>query len=536
MEAPVPRHRLYINQIGYDCDGSKHALLSAESAANFVIHDSVGNCLLSGRTTEPVYSALCGHKACRIDFTELNQPGRYTLRTQSAVRDFCIGKQPYLETTRALLKGFYYQRASLELLPQFAGIWARPLGHPDTEVLVHASAASTNRSAGTPFASPGGWYDAGDYNKYIVNSGISTFTLLSAYEDWKSVLHPLRVGIPESGGALPDVLAETRWNLEWMLTMQDPADGGVYAKLTNQRFDGMVLPHLCREPRYVVCKTTAAALNFAAALGQASRIYQPFDPDWALRCLTAAQNAYAWAVRHPDVLYKQPADIFTGHYGDQDVTDEFYWAEMTLYVATRDPAWLERARQRTLQYVVPHWQNTGTLGLMECLRFNPDLPERQHFLALADVLYTRLSAEPLGISMQEADFVWGSNGVAANQGLVLLFAYRLTADVRYREAARQLLDYLLGRNPLDYCYVTGLGERPPCYIHHRPSEGDAQDAPVPGLLVGGPNPEQQDAAKCPPYPSSQPALSYLDHVLSCASNEIAINWNAAAVYLSAGLL
>src|SRR5690606_4601775 len=138
--------------------------------------------------------------------------------------------------------------------------------HPDTEVEVHASAASADRPAGTVISAPRGWYDAGDYNKYIVNSGISTWTLLAALEHFPTFWRQRDVNIPESGDAVPDLLDEARWNLLWMLDMQDPADGGVYHKLTTLRFGGMEMPERDTARRYVVQKTTAATLDFAAVM------------------------------------------------------------------------------------------------------------------------------------------------------------------------------------------------------------------------------------------------------------------------------
>ncbi|HEY9108130.1 MAG TPA: glycoside hydrolase family 9 protein, partial [Roseateles sp.] len=120
--------------------------------------------------------------------------------------------------------------------------------------------------------------------------------------------------------------------------------------------------------------------------------------------------------------------------------------------------------------------------------------------------------------------------------LMLIQAYRLDADRRKLDAAQSVLDYVLGRNPLGQSYVTGFGVKSPMHPHHRPSEADGIDAPVPGFIVGGPNPGQQDQAGCPVrYPSALPALSYLDHDCSYASNEVAINWNAPLVYVSAAL-
>src|SRR5205823_3440085 len=84
---------------------------------------------------------------------------------------FEIADDVHHNTAVAVLKGYYYQRASMPLEEKFAGKWHRSAGHPDDVVYVHSSAATKQRPAGTIISTPGGWYDAGDYNKYIVNSG-----------------------------------------------------------------------------------------------------------------------------------------------------------------------------------------------------------------------------------------------------------------------------------------------------------------------------------------------------------------------------
>jgi endoglucanase len=136
------------------------------------------------------------------------------------------------------------------------------------------------------------------------------------------------------------------------------------------------------------------------------------------------------------------------------------------------------------------------------------------------------------MGLSENDFVWGSNAVAANQGILMLQAYRITKDKKYFNAALSNQDYILGRNATGYSFVTGFGMKTPMHIHHRPSEADGIVDPVPGLLAGGPNPGMQD--KCV-YVSSIADEAYTDDVCSYASNEVAINWNAPLVYLSGAI-
>jgi endoglucanase len=347
---------------------------------------------------------------------------------------------------------------------------------------------------------------------------------------------------------VPDLLNEVLWNLDWMATMQDPADGGVYHKLTNKSFDGMVMPDRATAPRYVVQKTTAAALDFAAVMATASRVLAPFDatsPGRSQRYLAAAESAWRWAVAHPNVLYRQPADIQTGTYGDEKVDDEFSWAAAELYL----PPGKDEYRTRAVAaapgvQTEPGWADVRPLGWISLAQQRAHLkqPEdadnaRKQILAVADTLLARWQASPVRLPMAKSDFVWGSNAVVLNQAMMLVQAYRLTQKADYLDAAQSALDYTLGRNPLGISYVTGFGTRSTQHPHHRPSEADGIAAPVPGWLAGGPNPGQQDAKDCKGvrYASKLPALSYLDHGCSYASNEIAINWNAPLVYVAAAL-
>ena len=191
---------------------------------------------------------------------------------------------------------------------------------------------------------------------------------------------------------------------------------------------------------------------------------------------------------------------------------------------------------------VPGWPDVGTLALVSLAEHRRELPPSVDGAAIVDKLVELArslravaDSSPYGITMRRQDFVWGSNAVAANQGLVLVQAYRLTGDTTFLRAALGNLDYLMGRNPTGYSFVTGVGAKTPMFPHHRPSAADTVTDPVPGLLVGGPNPSAPQQDRCAGYPSPLPALAYLDVQCSYASNEIAINWNAPIAYLSAAL-
>ncbi|MCF0060313.1 glycoside hydrolase family 9 protein [Dyadobacter chenwenxiniae] len=554
QSAPAP---IRLNQIGFYPNAQKIAIVLSEKQTPFELKDVLtGKTVFKGRLSEPRTNQHSGKISRIADFSSIRKAGKYFVEVQSLGKSapFEIKERVYKEVAAASLKGFYYQRVSIDLPEKFAGKWARPAGHPDNKVLIHASAVSESRPENAVISSSKGWYDAGDYNKYIVNSGITMGTLLSLYEDYPSFCENFMTNIPESNNGVPDVLDEALWNLRWMLTMQDPADGGVYHKLTNPRFDGMVMPDAAKNPRYVVQKGTAATLDFVAVMAQSARIFKNFEnkfPGLSDSCVTAAVKGWEWAKKNPAVLYNQDEmnkkfdpDVVTGAYGDRDVKDEWVWAAAEMYALTKKPDYLKDIDFQAGQAMpLPTWSQVRTLGYYTLIRFaeeikaDPALTKslEKNIISFADNLLTDLEKQPYHTVMGKTakDYSWGSSSVAANQGIALLYAFKLTKNPRYTQAAQGNLDYLLGRNATGYCFLTGFGSKRVMHPHHRPSVADGIADPVPGLLSGGPNPAQQD--KCTTYTSKFADESFTDDDCSYASNEIAINWNAPMVYLSAAL-
>jgi len=538
-----------LNQLGFLPAAQKLAVVPDAGAKRFTVLDAGGKNVFEGDLGAPATWDASGETVRIADFSALRAPGTYRLRIAGLPDSapFPVGPDAYRELDAGAIRAYTLNRAGIALTPAVAGAWARPAGHPDTRVEIHPSAASAGRPAGTIISSPKGWYDAGDYNKYIVNSGISTYTLLAAYEHFPAWFDKLALRLPESGNGVPDLLNEALWNLEWMATMQDPEDGGVYHKLTNKAFDAMVMPDRATAPRYVVQKNTAATLDFAATMAAASRVLAPFDkqqPGRSARYLAAAEAAWAWARAHPQVLYQQPADILTGGYGDKSVDDEFAWAAAELLATTGKEVYRSTALAAggSAAQTEPGWADVRMLGWITLARPHAQVKAqdaaavRRPLLDNADRLVARWQASPYRVSMARKDFVWGSNAVILNQAMMLVAAYRAEPRPAYLQAAQSALDYVLGRNGPGISFVTGFGTASPMHPHHRPSEADGIAAPVPGWLVGGPNPGQQDIKGCKvAYPSALAALSYLDDVCSYASNEVAINWNAPLVYVAAAL-
>lgn len=552
-------NNIRLNQVGFYPSAPKIAVVSAavDSEDFYLIRTNSKDTVFTGTLSEKRQSAYSGKTTRIADFSAMKKEGSFVLSVPGAGQSFPFPIQPevHQELAKAAIKGFYFQRVSTDLPAEYAGQWARPAGHPDNQVLVHASAVSPGRPEGTVISAPKGWYDAGDYNKYIVNSGISMGTLLSLYEDFPAYFNEFSLSIPERNNELPDLLDEVLWNLRWMLTMQDPGDGGVYHKLTTASFEKAMMPAEAKNTRYVVQKSTAAALDFAAVMAQASRILGDFEkqlPGLADSCLTSATSAWNWAAKNPDQRYRQsemntvfkPA-VTTGAYGDKDLDDEFVWAASELWITTGDEQYRNKITMvpDTSYFPLPSWSQVRSLGYYSLLRNgnfvsakDPALLARlkDQMLVFAGHLADKVEENAYATLMgrTEKDFIWGSSAVAANQGIALIQAYRLTGDRQYINLAISNLDYLLGRNATGYSFVTGFGPKSTRHPHHRPSETDGIEDPVPGLLAGGPNPGQQDNCD---YPSKAADESYVDAYCSYASNEIAINWNAPLVYLAGAI-
>ena len=541
-----------LNQIGFYPGGPKTAIVLTDKQTNFYLQTADKQTVFTGKLKKSTDPDFAGKHTYIADFSAYHQPGKYIVMVPGigSSYPFEIKIDVYRNVADASIKAYYFMRASTPLLEKYAGKWHRAEGHPDTAVLVHSSAATASRPAGTVISAPGGWYDAGDYNKYIVNSGISTSTLLSLYEDFPAYMKTVKLNIPESGNGIPDILNEALWNLRWMMKMQD-IDGGVYHKLTNAVFDKFEMPDSATATRYVVQKGTAATLDFAAVMAQASRIFSKYPnelPGLADSCLNKSKKAWDWAQKNPDVVYDQDKmnkkftpKVTTGAYGDDSFGDEFIWAASELFVTTKQPEFIKAVDLIPDNNMpVPTWSNVRLLGYYTLIKnaglLGKKAPKQlselqQKLLTVADELISGVDDNAYETVMNKSarDFNWGSNSIAANEGVLLIQAYKLSGNKKYLHYALGNLDYILGRNGTGYSYVTGHGSKMPMHPHHRPSKSDGVVDPVPGLLVGGPNPGMQDHIQ---VPSIVPDEAYIDNDRAYAVNEIAINCNAPFAYLA----
>jgi endoglucanase len=541
-----------VNQVGYLPGAPKIAIAvgeGARTAATAAVRrgsDKPEEVSLSTATVDE----QTGDVVRSVDLSRVNAPGTYVLSMEGLgeADPIHVAADVYRRPLYLAARSFYGQRCgtAVDLGSAFPG-YRYAACHLD-DARFHASTGRTGTTAATK-----GWHDAGDYGKYIVNSGISTGELLWAWEWYPSVFQTLRLDLPESANTTPDLLDEIRWNLEWMLAMQDE-DGGVWHKLTSERFGSFVMPDADDgRPRYVIgtgaapYKSTCASADFTAVMAAAARAFRPYDAPFAGQTLAAARRAWTWVAQHPDVVFRNPAGVQTGEYGDGGCADERLWAAAELLRTTGEPAFEAAARPLASTFSVgadapQAWPQVGNLGLWSYALATTGGADakiqqriRNETVAAARTIADRTRRAPWRHSLTSKNFVWGSNGVVADYGVLLLVAGRFSGESAFRDAALDNLHYLLGRNTFGLSWLTGTGVRPFKHPHHRPSGSDQNEAPWPGLLSGGPNGSSRDPALDRLSSGVKPGRRYIDHQDSYASNENAINWNAAVVFLLAGV-
>ncbi|KUN38473.1 glycosyl hydrolase family 5 [Streptomyces longwoodensis] len=551
--------RVRVNQVAYLPAGPKNATLVTDATDRlpWQLRDAKGATVARGLTVPRGVDASSGQNVHSIDFGSYRGHGTgYTLVADGGTsHPFDIDAAAYRRLRLDSVKYYYTQRSGIAIRDDLRPGYGRAAGHLD--VAPNQGDAHVPCQPGVcdyTLDVTGGWYDAGDHGKYVVNGGIATWELLSTYE--RSLLartgHPAALGdgtlaLPESGNKVPDVLDEARWELEFLLRMQVPAGqplaGMAHHKVHDEQWTGLpLLPSQDPQKRELHPPTTAATLNLAATAAQAARLYRPYDKAFAARALTAARTAWQAALAHPDLLADPNDGTGGGAYDDADVTDEFYWAAAELYLTTGERQFADHVLAspvHTADVFGPtgfDWGRTAAAGRLDLALVPSRLPGRDQVrrsvVRGADAYLATLTAHPYGMPYAPAGnrYDWGSSHQVLNNAVVIASAYDITGAHKYRDGALQSMDYVLGRNALNISYVTGYGE---VSSHNQHSRWYAHELdptlpnPPSGTLAGGPNSSIQD-----PYAQSKLTgcvgqFCYIDDIQSWSTNETAINWNAA---------
>lgn len=555
-----------VDQVAYAPGLPKRATLvtDATTPQTWTLHDSTGAAVATGQTTPKGADADSGDNTQIIDFSSYDTVGTgYTLTVGTETSyPFAISADPLRKLRYDSLAFFYHQRSGIAIDANLVGSqYARPAGHVNVAPNQGDNAVPCQAALNCAYSLDvrGGWYDAGDQGKYVVNGGIATWELQNEYERAlldgdATALADGTLAIPEKANGVPDVLDEARWELNFLLEMQvpdgQPNAGMAHHKIADDNWTALpTRPDQDSQPRHLHPVSTAATLNLAAAAAQAARLWAPYDATFAAKALTAARKAYAAAKANPAV-YASPNDgTGSGTYDETNVTDEFYWAAAELYTTTHEDAFRADVTSSPLYKGVSlnttgfDWGSVGSLGDITLALVPNGLPTadvaaiRGAITSTADGMLTQIAGQayPAPYKYDSNGYAWGSNGLIANNGVILGLAYDLTHQDKYRNGAFDALYYLLGRNPLNQSYVTGYGPHATTNVHHRfwAHELDATlpTAP-PGALSGGPNSGIQDPVAARILPGCKPQKCYVDDINAYSVNEVAINWNAALAWLA----
>ncbi len=530
-----------INQIGYLPDASKSAVVAGVGTTFYLIPAAGGAATYSGKLEGPMSDSVTGEEICLADFSIFQIRGDYRLVVEGigASYPFRIADDVYREIDQAALKFFYFQRCGLALEEAYAGDWKHEVCHQEQGIVLEDDSLM--------WEAPGGWHDAGDYGRYTVNTAVSVADLLLSWDMYPEAFAD-DTGIPESGNGTPDVLDEARYALEWMLHMQDNASGGVYHKMTSVNFPSLLLkPEQDNMKMYFSPVSSTATADFAAVLALAARVYKTIAPDFSQKCLASAEKAWFWlkAFEGPPG-FANPEGMQTGEYGDRIDQDERFWAAAELFRTTGKTEYGDAVRiaftKGELSFLGLGWQEVSGFGSIAWLFAEQQEKDSVVTAGITDLVMTaaknilqRVQSDTYGSPLLPAEYGWGSNSGVLNHAILLLIANSLQPGDDWIKAAEACRQYLLGGNIIGQCYFTGFGTKTVLQPHHRPSAADRVKAPVPGMLAGGPNGQLQDPAAKAACDGLPPAACYVDDISSYSTNEIAINWNAPAVFLFAGL-
>ena len=544
-----------VNQIAYGVNDSKIAVVK---------DDIEGKCYLCNAISgEAIYEAELSMKKFdstnlvyvrHFDFSDVKEVGKYYISTPQGISyTFEISEKPYKEVTDAMIKALYFQRCGMDLEEKYAGPYTHKACHNLPAYLLDNPNVIIDDVSG-------GWHDAGDYGKYITPANQTVFNMMYAYELFSEGVND-DLNIPETGNGVPDILNEAKYELDWMLKMQDKDSGGVYHKVSTEKFAGNDMPDTDTEKWEIQCISPImipATAGFAAAMAIAARVYKKFYPDWANTCLEASKKAFNYAI-NSDYMNAKPFEniepCVTGAYGDECCLDEIYWAAAELFRTTGEKYYEEKFAEfyklnfSKVDFGAYYQGGHGSFAYCLADGANEELRAK----VLKDIIdgaqealevYNRnayLLCLHDGVNKHENEYYWGSNAVLTNKLANMVSAAYLTKTDKYDKAIKDSISYIFGRNYISKCYVTGFGANTVKNPHHRPSFFDGVDEPIPGFVAGGPNDRQGQRPALVEgvkqfegidWDNMPPAGCYVDWEWNWSTNEITIYWNSSCFYIT----
>ena len=519
---------IHLNSIGFLPEHQKTAVIPHPSETFKVINAKTGKEVFSGETSGPKFQKDVDQNVWTADFSAVKKPGTYYLEVPDVGKstEFEIAKDVYNFAAKTAMRAFYLWRCGTAVQGEFKDdVFQYEACHLNDAYEDYIGNPGSKRD-GT-----GGWHDAGDHGKYVVNAGVTLGVMFYAWDHFQENLGKLDFELPETAPGFPEFLKELKWETDWLLKMQYPdGSGKVSHKLTRTNFSGFIMPHEDDAKRYFTEWSSAATADFVAIMAMASRYFKSYDAEYAQKCLDAAWVSYRFLQENPEYKRFEQGDFQTGGYQTNDVDDRL-WAAAEMWETTGSSECLADFEKRAaeMNFEVDEnwdWSDVSNLGM-----FTYTLSERngkdknteavihKNIVANADKLVSK-AAEDVYDRPLAGRYYWGCNGTVARQVVNLQVANKLKPKHAYIETALDAIDHIFGNNYYNRSYVTGLGLNPPMRPHDRRSGADDVKAPWPGYIVGG----------------GHSATDWVDKEESYSHNEVAINWQAALVYALAGFV
>lgn len=479
------------------------------------------------------YDEDSGERVFKAVFTDLKEPGQYYITVDAAgignSPKFKIGNDVYKNLLKDAARYFYYQRQGTDLTEQYAPDYPRKDRTTLDSVAIFDSNPSKTRDVSK------GWFDAGDLGKYVSTGAGTLINLFWSYELFPEQYSDNQFNIPESGNGVPDILDESRWELEWILKMQDTTSGGFYARVQSDD-DGNITKRIIKdkEGSTTDIKPTEDTANAAAALAYASMVYSKYDQDFANKCLNAAKRAWAYLEQNPNNI-KSP----NGPYNSDNDTSSRLLAAATLYRVTGEAKYNDffvanySKGKSTYENASGDWVGNWNFAFFSYMKADNRNSEaekwfKDEFTIWLNNKIGRYQDNAWGNCLTNSNYYWGSNNQIMGMCMEAFIGSKLlgTNTNTINNMALSSLNWILGANPMRKSFVSGYGEDCIKTIFAT-FNSDGKPGIAKGFMPLGPN-RYQGAGL-----SNFPAKCYLDSADEWTTNEHAVGSTSTLVFMSA---
>ena len=522
---------IHLNQLGYTNDQRKVAIFPFHHGNYFNIKRVSDNSIVASYDLTKMMKSIDTDEFVSYgEFTDFNESGEFYLESSFGFKSypFVIDENVYQELSKDLIKSFTIQRCGMDIPQELSKEMAHPACHQDIAHIYYHN---------YPIDVTGGWHDAGDYGRYIDTGFKALSDMLLAFIDNEDAFDD-NTNIIDSNNGIKDILDEIKYELDWMMKMQDPTTGGIHSVASSMNFADIVSPEEDKNEVIVFETSPITSAEVASVMAIASKAFEKYDKEYSQKCLDVATKAFDFAL-YNDGVKNLPGEYKAGNYIDASLNYYRYYMGIAMWYATDNNEYYDYA----MKQIDINDYNIYTLYWCPLLMYpsylilkNADSTYQNYdvikkiFLDLAYSESSKIRSNPYRINVYDV-LTWGSNQNISDIANLLMMAYNLTNDLELYDNATELLDYLLGKNCLNKSFVTGYGEDYPQNLHHRTTISKKTN--FKGVMVGGPNMSMEDQAMIKAFKDKnmKSQWMYLDDEDSYSTNETAIQHNSSLIYL-----